>query len=51
MVNASDRLDLRVDDFVFLRPRQSEAVFLQFGDLLTLRDGRLDGCWPVFPAA
>lgn len=48
MVNASLAVDLRVDDFIFLRPHQSEATFLQFGDLVTLRGGRIDGVWPVF---
>jgi D-serine deaminase-like pyridoxal phosphate-dependent protein len=48
MVNASRRVDLAIGDFVFLRPRQSEAVFLQFGDILTLRGGQLSGAWPVF---
>lgn len=48
MVNASLRVPLVVGDFVFLRPHQSEAVFLQFGDILTLRDGHLAQPWPVF---
>ena len=47
MVNASNRVELAVGDFIFLRPRQSEATFLQFGDLLTLRQGRLEDAWPV----
>jgi D-serine deaminase-like pyridoxal phosphate-dependent protein len=37
-----------VDDFVFLRPPQSEAVMLQFGDILVLRKGRVVDRWPVF---
>lgn len=48
MVNASNRVTLAIDDFVFLRPRQSEFVFLQFGDLLTLRAGKITDRWPVF---
>jgi len=48
MVNASNRVDLAVGDFIFMRPRQSEAVFLQFGDLLTVRGGALESAWPVF---
>ena len=37
-----------VDDYVFLRPTQSEHVMLQFGDLIAVRDGALAGRWPVF---
>jgi len=40
--------NVAVDDYVFLRPTQSEAVLLQFGDLLIVRDGRHVGNWPVF---
>ena len=40
--------EVTVDDFVFLRPRQSEAVLLQFGDLLVVRADRHVGNWPVF---
>ena len=47
MVNASRQVDLQIGDFVFLRPRQSEALFLQFGDLLGFRDGQLTQAWPV----
>ncbi|WP_419810349.1 alanine racemase [Bacterioplanoides sp.] len=36
------------DDFLFFRPHQSEAVFLQFGDLLLLDDGQIKHRWPVF---
>jgi D-serine deaminase-like pyridoxal phosphate-dependent protein len=36
-----------VDDFVFLRPDQSEAVLLQFGDLLAVRGGEPAADWPV----
>jgi len=47
MVNGSERVGLRVDDHVFLRPTQSEAVLLQLGDLITVRGGRLQERWPV----
>jgi len=40
--------ELDIDDYVFLRPTQSEAVFLQFGDLCIVRTGRHVGNWPVF---
>ncbi|WP_281557014.1 alanine racemase [Thalassomonas sp. RHCl1] len=51
IVNGSDKVNLFVDDHVFLRPAQSEAVFLQFGQLKTLRDGRLQGNWPILQQA
>lgn len=47
MVNASARVKLSVDDFIFLRPKQSETVFLQFGDLLPMRKGRLQQAWRI----
>lgn len=48
MVNGPGHLQLEVDDFIFLRPTQSEAVFLQFGNIQTVRDGKLADQWPVF---
>ncbi len=48
MLNGSRSVALGVDDFVFLRPTQSEAVMLQFGDLLVVRGGRIVDRWPVF---
>ncbi|MEO1827771.1 MAG: alanine racemase [Pseudomonas sp.] len=39
---------LQADDLVFMRPTQSEAVLLQFGDLLTVRGGQVVERWPVF---
>jgi D-serine deaminase-like pyridoxal phosphate-dependent protein len=50
MVNASNKVPLDVGDFVFLRPHQSEFVFLQFGDLLAMRDGSIQYNWPVLGA-
>ena len=47
MINTTSRLDLEVDDFVFLRPTQSEFVFLQFGDILVIKEGRVLEEWPV----
>ena len=44
----SEAADVEVDDYVFLRPIQSEHVTLQFGDLLAVADGRLAQRWPVF---
>lgn len=48
---ASDRVELKPDDYVFLRPQQSEAVLLQFGDLLVYDGERISGRWPVLPAS
>ena len=41
-VNAPASVSLAPDDFVFLRPTQSEAVLLQFGDLCLVRGGRIE---------
>ncbi len=48
LVNASPAVHLAVDDQIFLRPTQSEAVLLQFGDLLAVRGGRIVERWPVY---
>ena len=45
MINMPKGQELAVDDFVFLRPRQSESVFLQFGDLLAYRKGEILHEW------
>ncbi len=41
---------LAPDDFLFLRPTQSEAVLLQFGDLVGIRGDRIECRWPVLEA-
>ncbi|WP_084398901.1 alanine racemase [Henriciella aquimarina] len=51
MLTGPADLDLEADDFVFFRPTQSEAVFLQFGDIAVYEDGRIVETWPVFPAS
>ena len=48
IVNASSAVALRVDDLIFLRPHITESVLLQFGDLITVRDGRIQDFWPVY---
>ena len=49
LLTGSASVDLKPDDFIFLRPTQSEAVLLQFGDLLVY-DGRdIVERWPTFP--
>ena len=47
MVNAPNNVDLDVDDFVFLRPHQSEFVFLQFGNLLIVRGNEIIDEWSL----
>ncbi len=47
-IGTSAEVSLEVDDYMFLRPTQSEFVMLQFGDLLSVVDGELDQRWPVF---
>ena len=49
MLNGSRSVSLRADDYVFFRPTQSEAVLLQFGDLLVYEDGRITDRWPTYP--
>ncbi len=46
----SGKQALHPDDFVFLRPTQSEAVLQQFGDIAVYENGRITEMWPVFPA-
>ncbi len=48
LLNGSADVALEVGDHVFLRPHQSEAVFLQFGDIAVYNDGEIIGSWPVF---
>ena len=48
MVNGSNAVGLTVEDQVFLRPTQTEAVLLQFGDLLAVRGGKIVDTWPVY---
>jgi hypothetical protein len=39
---------LQADDWVFLRPTQSEFVFLQFGDIAVYDEAQIVDHWPVF---
>jgi len=41
---------LQMDDYVFFRPRQSEAVLQQFGDIVVLEGGKVSERWPVMQA-
>lgn len=51
MLNGGPDLTIEADEFVFLRPHQSEAVFLQFGDIAVYEDGEIVDTWPVFEAS
>lgn len=49
LLTGSRQVDLKVDDHVFLRPDQSEALFLQFGDIVLYDSGEVAGTWPTLP--
>lgn len=46
MINTKENLE--VEDYIFMRPHQSEFVFLQFGPILIMRDGKVVDEWSVF---
>jgi len=48
LLTGSRSINLKPDDYVFLRPTQSEAVLLQFGDLVVYEEGAITERWPVF---
>ncbi len=47
MHNGSADINLQPDDWIFLRPTQSEFVFLQFGDIAVYDKGEIVDSWPV----
>ncbi len=47
-VSGSSSVALKVDDHVFFRPTSTEGIMLQFGDLITLRGGKIFEYWPVY---
>jgi len=49
MLAGSDKVTLAQDDFVFMRPTESEGVFLQFGDIAVYDGEEISGWWPTFP--
>lgn len=51
MLNGPSNLKLKSDDFVFLRPQQSEALFLQFGDVIIIRKGKITDKWATLPVS
>jgi len=48
MLEGSAKVELAEDDFVFLRPTESEGVFLQFGDIAVYDGQEICGWWPTF---
>ncbi len=48
LLTGSSSIALKPDDFVFLRPTQSEAVLLQFGALLAYDGQEIVDRWPTF---
>ena len=51
MMTAPAALGLRQDDFILMRPRESEGAFLQFGDIAVYADREIVGQWATFPVA
>lgn len=51
MLTGSAKIALKPDDYVFLRPNHSEALFLQFGDIVLFDGEKIAGTWPTFPVS
>jgi len=51
MLNGSTSVPLEPNDYVFLRPDQSEAVFLQFGDIAVFVGKSITALWTSFPVS
>ncbi len=47
LLTGSPRITLKPDDTIFLRPDQSEALFLQFGDIAVFDGGEIAETWPT----
>ena len=48
MLAGSAKVELAQDDFVFMRPTESEGVFLQFGDIAVYDGEDISAWWPTF---
>jgi D-serine deaminase-like pyridoxal phosphate-dependent protein len=48
MLAGSAKVELAQDDFVFMRPTESEGVFLQFGDIAMYDGQEISAWWPTF---
>lgn len=51
LLTGSNKVDLKPDDHVFLRPDQSEALFLQFGDIAVYDGREIAEMWPTLPVS
>ena len=49
LLTGSKLVDLKPDDHVFLRPDQSEALFLQFGGIAVFDGHEIAETWPTLP--
>ena len=49
MLAGSAKVAVAQDDFVFLRPTESEGVLLQFGDIAVFDGQDIAAWWPTFP--
>ncbi len=47
MYNGSKSITLKQDDWIFMRPSQSEFVFLQFGDIAIFDGESIVDTWPI----
>ena len=48
MYSLPDHCELQEEDYMFFRPSQSEAVFLQFGEVAIYDEGKIVDWWSVF---
>jgi len=51
LLTGSKLVELKPDDHVFLRPDQSEALFLQFGDIAVYDGHEIAEMWPTLPVS
>ncbi len=51
LLTGSRKIDLKPGDTVFMRPDQSEALFLQFGDIAVFDGGEIAAYWPTLPVS
>jgi D-serine deaminase-like pyridoxal phosphate-dependent protein len=51
LVTSSQKVDLKPGDTLFFRPDQSEALFLQFGDIAVYDGTDIVGRWPTLPVS
>jgi D-serine deaminase-like pyridoxal phosphate-dependent protein len=51
LLTGSKLVELKPDDHVFLRPDQSEALFLQFGDIAVYDGNEIAEMWPTLPVS